>query len=62
MSDEKKPAQRGRPEVPELLRRELVTMRLPRWLADWLSSQPDSAGAVVESALVSRHKLKAPKP
>lgn len=56
----KKPAQRGRPEVSEPMRRVLITTRLPRWLTEWLALQPESAGSVIESALLKAHKLRPP--
>lgn len=57
----KQAAQRGRPEVSEPMRRVLVTARLPRWLTEWIASQPESAGSVIESALLKAHKLRPPK-
>ena len=60
MTPDKKPAQRGRPEVSDDLRRELLAVRLPRWMRLWIESQPGSAGSVIESALLKAHKLKAP--
>jgi hypothetical protein len=38
----------------------MVSYRLPPWLVAWLRDQPIAASAVIEEALIKRHKLKAP--
>jgi len=49
----------GRPAVDALYRRELVTVRLPAWLAEWLKRQAD-ASRIIEQALVECYGLKSP--
>lgn len=61
MSDAATPKRRGRPETPEHLKRVDVPLRLPRWLADRIR-ELGSPADVIEDALVTRHKLKPPKP
>lgn len=34
--------------------------RLPRWLCKWLDSQPESAGRLIEEALIEKYNLTAP--
>jgi hypothetical protein len=54
----------GRPKgstKPEHLRRvNLNDFRLPRWIVDWLKSQPGSGGRLMEEAIVKYYKLKRP--
>lgn len=51
----------ARPKSNPALRRETINARLPAWLRDWLESQPESGGVLIERALIKAHKLKAPK-
>jgi hypothetical protein len=37
-----------------------VGYKLPRWLVEWLRTQPNQAQAI-EDALIKRHKLKPPQ-
>lgn len=46
---------------PEPLQRIVYhNARLPRWLCEWLDSQPDR-GQIIETALVEKHKLQPPQ-
>lgn len=62
-ASQKRPSKRGpgRPETPPHLKREQCNFRLAAWVRDWLVSQPDDAGPLIEAALIERHKLKPPK-
>jgi len=55
----------GRKPAPPLLRKEPITLKLPRWLLDWLAvecaSQSPSRAVLIEEAVSKVHKLKAPK-
>ena len=52
----------GRPKgstiSPHLKRVNLNDFRLPRWIVDWIKSQPESGGRVMEEAIVEYYKLK----
>ena len=54
------PPKRGRKPTPAPIKREQCNFRLPRWLIDWLDTQPESNGEVIEAALIRAHKLKPP--
>ncbi|MBI5592930.1 MAG: hypothetical protein HY881_20880 [Deltaproteobacteria bacterium] len=59
--NEPKPSGRGRPAVPEHLKRVRVAgrYRLPQWLMDWLQKEGD-AGRKIEHALIAQYGLKPP--
>lgn len=50
----------GRKPAPPMLKKEPVSLKLPRWLIEWMDSQPESRAALIEEALKRRHKLKPP--
>lgn len=50
----------GRKEVAPALKKISRGVRLPAWVWAWLKTQEQSEGALLEEALVSRHKLKPP--
>ena len=54
----------GRPKgstMPAHLKRvNLNDFRLPQWIVDWLKSQPESGGRLMEKAIVKYYKLKRP--
>ncbi|WP_028324673.1 hypothetical protein [Desulfatirhabdium butyrativorans] len=49
----------GRPYADPIHRRELVGVRLPCWMAEWLKNQ-ENAGRIVEAALVEKFSLQVP--
>lgn len=52
----------GRPLAPEMLKKRMVSIRLPEWLIQWMDEQPKTNRAVlIEQALSKLHKLKPPK-
>ena len=50
----------GRPRLSDDVRRSLISLRLPAWLAEWLKNQPASSGVLIEEALCTVHGLKRP--
>lgn len=50
----------GRPPIDPQLAKVPVGYKLPRWLVEWLRTQPNQAQAI-EDALIKRHKLKPPQ-
>ena len=48
----------GAPAQDESLRRVMVSIRLPRWLAAWLKKRPESQGRLIEDALVKSYDIK----
>ena len=54
----------GRPKgstLPEEQKRQRYQMRLPQHIIKWLQRQPESAGRLVERALVMTYHIKEPK-
>ena len=43
---------------PDHLKSRMVSVRLPKWLADWLKDQPESSGRIIKRALIETYKLK----
>lgn len=51
----------GRPKIrDERMRRMLETVRLPRFIVEWLDHQRRSSGEVIEEALLDHYEIKAP--
>jgi hypothetical protein len=50
----------GRKPAPPALKKVPVSLKLPRWLIQWMDSQPESRAVLIEEALCNRHKLKPP--
>lgn len=50
----------GRKPAPPMLKKAPVSLKLPRWLIEWMDSQPESRAVLIEDALKRRHKLKSP--
>ena len=48
---------RGRPRVAECDRRVTQTLRLSRYVSDWLDHQKGSSGRIIENALVSQYDI-----
>jgi len=49
-----------KPSPPELLKVP-VSIKLPRWLIEWMDSQPESRAVLIENAIRKQHKLKPPE-
>ena len=41
----------GRKPVPPELKKEPISIKLPRWLIDWLDTQEDSRPKLIEEAM-----------
>ena len=52
---------RGRKPAPKHLKRIDCHTRQPRWLVEWMESQPTGKGALIESALIKAFGLNPPK-
>lgn len=52
----------GRKPSPPELKKEPISMKLPKWLIEWLDEQPESRAVLIEAALKRRHKIKPPEP
>ena len=53
-------AKGGRPPAPPQLQRVHVPLRLPRWLLEWIDAQPGTRTDLIERALLTSHRLRAP--
>ena len=51
----------GAPKKPPALVKVPVSMKLPRWLLEWMRQQDQSMAVLVEDALKQRHKIKSPE-
>jgi hypothetical protein len=51
----------GRKPLPPELLKIPVLIKLPRWLLDWMRTQPESRAVLIENALQKKHKLTPPK-
>ena len=51
----------GRPPSPPGTVRVMVSYRLPEYIVDWLKAHPESSTALVEEALIEKHRIKAPR-
>lgn len=50
----------GRKPAPPMLKKEPISLKLPRWLIEWMVDQPESRAVLIEDALKRRHKIKPP--
>jgi hypothetical protein len=51
----------GRKPLPEYLQRiKLNDFRLPRWIVQWLKSQPESGSHLIEKAVIEKYNLTRP--
>ncbi len=51
----------GRKPAPPMLKKEPISLKLPRWLIEWMDDQPESRAVLIEEAMKRRHKLKPPE-
>ena len=51
----------GRPPMSPALKKTAISLKLPKWLIDWLDQQPASRPVTIEDALKKVHGLKSPK-
>ena len=59
MSGGKREGAGRKPSPPKLLKVP-ISIKLPRWLIEWLDTQPESRAVLIEDALRRRHKIKPP--
>lgn len=50
----------GRPTAPPMLKKEPISVKLPKWLIEWMDGQPESRAVLIEDAICKRNKLKPP--
>jgi hypothetical protein len=51
----------GRPQASPELKKMPISIKLPKWLLDWLDSQDVSRAVLIEDALRSVHKIDPPE-
>ena len=47
----------GRKPVPKELKKEPISIKLPRWLLDWMDTQEESRPQLIEEALRRQHNI-----
>jgi len=52
----------GRPKAPLNLKKMPISLKLPKWLIDWLDSQDQSRAVLIEKALIKNYKIHKPLP
>lgn len=50
----------GRKPVAPELKKEPISIKLPKWLIDWMDAQEDSRPNLIEEALRRQHGIRAP--
>lgn len=50
----------GRKPVPAELKKEPISIKLPKWLIDWMDTQEDSRANLIEEALRRQHGIQPP--
>ena len=50
----------GRKPAHPLLKKEMISLKLPRWLIDRLDEEPESRAVIIEAALREKHGLTPP--
>jgi len=43
-----------------MLKKEPISVKLPKWLIEWMDDQPESRAVLIEEAICKRHKIKPP--
>ena len=51
----------GRPPAPPMLKKEPISVKLPKWLIEWMDGQHESRAVLIEEALRKVHKLRPPE-
>jgi hypothetical protein len=49
-----------RNNVHPLLHKEIVALRLPKWMTEWMAEQPETSTVLIEHAMKIAYKLEAP--
>lgn len=55
---DKRPVQKGRPPMDPSLKRVANSIRLPRWLTDWLNQHKETKTSLIVNALIAHYNLK----
>jgi len=50
----------GRKPLPAAIKKAAISLKLPRWLIDWMDEQEQSRAVLIEEALRKAHKIKPP--
>lgn len=51
----------GRKPSHPMLKKEPISLKLPRWLIKWMDEQQESRAVLIENSLKMTHKLKQPE-
>jgi len=60
MSGGKREGSGRKPSPPELLKVP-ISLKLPRWLIEWMNTQPGSRAVLIEEAMKRQYKIKPPE-
>ena len=52
----------GRPKAALNLKKMPISLKLPKWLIEWLDSQNQSRAVLIEKALIKQFNIKKPLP
>ena len=52
----------GRPKAALNLKKMPISLKLPKWLIEWLDSQNQSRAVLIEKALIKQFNIKKPFP
>lgn len=50
----------GRKPSPPALLKVPISIKLPRWLVEWMDAQQESRAVIIENALQKQHKIGPP--
>ena len=50
----------GRPPAPPMLKKEQISVKIPKWLIEWMDEQPESRAVLIDDAISKQHKIKPP--
>lgn len=50
----------GAPKKAPALKKQPISLKLPKWLLDWMDIQPESRAVLIENSLRETHKITPP--
>jgi len=50
----------GAPKKPPALKKVPVSLKLPRWMLEWMDTRPESRAVLIEEALKQQHGITPP--
>ncbi|SFO08919.1 hypothetical protein [Xenorhabdus japonica] len=50
----------GRPPIDKNLRKMPVTIKIPKWIIDWLNEQPETKVRLIENAIIKHYNISPP--